>query len=161
MEKKLPNRKPVETKQVERKMDDTDLLGQWDYSEFENNRLSLSNELKTQLRDLGLEWRFINKREFTRKGNVHSSQWKPFNVSDNKVVSSFQGTTPEGIIERGDLILAVRPKKLGDIYKKRQLEKNARYSDYDKQQAEELRRLARQHDIAGEVRVHEGYEDNG
>lgn len=159
MESKKIDKKVGEAKPVEKKKEPS-ILDSWDYSEFENNKLKLSNELKTEIANQGLEYRFINKARFSRDGNYHSGAWKPYNTKSRNVVETFAGVDPEGIITRGDLILAVRPKLIGNKFRQRLLEKNARYAAFNKAQAEELRQMAKAAGIGDEVTIHEGYEDN-
>lgn len=160
MDKKEFNQKKTDVKPIEKKTEKSVLDAWGDFSEFENNKLKLSAELKKEISDQGLEHRFINKRRFSESGNMHRGAWKPYNVKARNVVETFQGIDPEGIVTRGDLILAVRPKAIGNKFRQRLLERNARYAAFNKAQAEELRQMARQAGIGDEVTVHEGYEDN-
>lgn len=159
MDKKVMNTKQGEAKPVEKKKEPS-ILDRWNFVEFENNKLKLSAELKKEIADQGLEYRFINKSRFAEAGNMHRGAWKPYNVKARDVIETFQGIDPEGVITRGDLILAVRPKAIGTKFRQRLLEKNARYASFNKAKAEELRDMARKAGISDEVTIHEGYEDN-
>lgn len=160
MDKKELNVKKGEAKPLEKKKEPSIMDAWGDFAEFENNKLKLSAELKKEIAEQGLEHRFINKRRFSESGNMHRGAWKPYNVKSRNVVETFQGIDPEGIVTRGDLILAVRPKMIGNKFRQRLLEKNARYAAFNKAQAEELRQMAKQAGIGDEVVVHEGYDDN-
>lgn len=160
MDKKPSNKKPVEAKpQATRKRDP-----EWDiegFEEFYNNRLSLSAELKSELTDQGLDWRFINIANFRKSGNRHGSLWRPYNVKSRSPIDAFKGIDPEGVLTRGDLVLAVRPKHVSQAYQKRLAKRNAANAGYNKAQAEEMRRMARSEGMGDAVKIHEGYEDNG
>lgn len=151
--------KPVETKPtVNRKPDP-----EWDvegFEEFYQNRLSLSAELKAELKEQGFSWRFINIHTFRASGNRNSSLWRPYNVKTRSPLDAFKGIDPEGVLTRGDLVLAVRPKHVSDAYKKRLATKNAANAGYNKQQAENMRQMAKDAGVGDQVRIHEGFEDN-
>lgn len=65
MDKKPLNTKPVEEKpKVTRKSDPM-----WDvegFEEFYENQLTLSSELKEEIKSQGLDWRFINIASFRK-----------------------------------------------------------------------------------------------
>lgn len=159
MEKKPEFKKPIESKPAEKKSTGT-ILDAWDYTEFEQNQLSLSNTLKREISDQGLDWRFINAAEYRKKGNRHRSHWKPYNVKNRSVIDNFAGVDPEGIITRGDLILAVRPKVLTEKSRTNLQERNRIQAGYAKQQARELKQMAKDQGMGNEVKIFEGYEDN-
>lgn len=154
-------RKSADTKTVERKSADVNLFqDDWDYSVSERNMLSLPQELKEELMSQDLDWRFISALQFREKGNIHHNQWRPYNVTQKAPYARMQGVTAEGVLQRGDLILAVRPKKLSQVYRARLEEKNNAYKGYNKEKAEELRSLARESGIDKATKIHEGYSDN-
>lgn len=159
-EKKPSNKKPQETKpKAQRKPDP-----EWDvegFEEFYNNRLSLSSELKQELKDQGLDWRFINIQTFRNKGNRHPSLWRPYNVKARSPMEAFKGVDPEGVLTRGDLVLAVRPKHVSEAYKKNVAKRNAANAGYNRAQAEQMKQMARSAGVDGQVKIHEGYDDNG
>jgi hypothetical protein len=147
-----------EVKQKEVKAEDTE-FGNLRYEEFFNNQLALSDELKKELKDAGLEWRFINATTFRSQG-MHRSHWKPYNIVNKAVVGSLQGVSPEGIVTRGDLVLAVRPTAVANAHRKVLEQKNKAYKGFAKQKAEELRRDARSAGVAESVQITEGYDEN-
>lgn len=154
-------KRPTQSKPVERKSADTVLSSDdWDYSVNERNMLSLPTELKQELMSQDLDWRFISALQFREKGNIHHNQWRPYNVTEKKPYARMQGVTAEGVLQRGDLILAVRPKKLSSMYKAKLAEKNRAYSGYNKAKADELRDLARESGIDKATKIHEGYDQN-
>lgn len=129
------------------------------YDEFFNNRLSLPDAFKENLTKQNLDWRFINAEQFRIKGNQHRAHWKPYQVPNPKEVG-IDGLTPEGLIQRGDLILAVRDKKVSTAHKKFLNERNQRYQGHNKQVASELRQMAREAGMSDSVKVYEGYDEN-
>lgn len=159
MEKKNFEKKTIDQKPVE-KPPQGGILDAWDYTEFESNALSLSKELKAEISAQGLDWRFINRTEYARKGNRHGAAWKPYNIKNRTVVESFKGIDPEGILTRGDLILAVRPKLISGKFREQKAQRNALYKGYNKTVAGEMKQLAREHGVSDKVKIHEGYEEN-
>jgi len=159
MEKKPMNKKPVEAKPKEAKKKDPiwDAAG---FDEFYNNQLSLSADLKQELRDQGLDWRFINISTFRSSGNRHKNLWRPYNVKGKSPIDAFAGIDPEGVLTRGDLVLAVRPKHVTAAYRKKVDQKNKANAGFNKAKAAEMKQLARDAGVADQVKIHEGYEDN-
>lgn len=131
------------------------------YDEFFNNRLSLTDALKEFLKGQGLDWRFINAAQFRGAGNVHRSHWKPYRIEDADAKRiGVEGMTVEGIVQRGDLVLAVRPKTISNKHKEFLAQRNAALAGYNKSTSKELKDRAREAGIGEQVRVHEGYEEN-
>lgn len=129
-----------------------------DANEFFNNTLSLSDTLKSHMSENNLDWRFINITQFRAASNTHRSRWQPFTVPDAMRASC--GATAEGLIQRGDVLLAVRDKAITAAHKKILADKTRRQSGYNKQAANELRQLARENKVQDQSKVYEGYEDN-
>ena len=130
-------------------------FGSFNGDEFFNNRLSLPDGLKTHLTTEGMDWRFINSIEFRRDGNMHKSHWQPY-----KIPSDFAGmANAEGYLQRGDLILAARPKGVTSNYRKYLARRNAIQKGVAKQQADELRQTFRDGGLGKQSKVHEGYGD--
>lgn len=93
-----------------------------------SNRLTLPSELKTYLAEQGMDYRFLNAAQFREAGNYHHSDWRPFNVNQAKSLKNAPGATPEGLIQRGDLILGIRPKTLSAKHKEALARRNKAYS---------------------------------
>lgn len=159
MEKKPMNKKPVAEKPKESKKSDPiwDAAG---FEEFYNNQLSISDDLKQELRDQDLDWRFINIAMFRKSGNRHKNLWRPYNVKASSPIDAFAGIDPEGVLTRGDLVLAVRPKHVTAAYKRKVDQRNAANAGFNKAKAEEMKQLARSAGVADQVKIHEGYDDN-
>lgn len=122
-----------------------------------NNMLALPQELKTYLTEKGLDWRFLNATQFRSAGNYHRSNWKALNIREHMTATGMvSGVTAEGLIQRGDLVLGVRPKAISAKHREFLAEKNRRYSNFNKEKAKELRDDVRRKGISG-VSVEEGY----
>lgn len=122
----------------------------------DQNRLALSKEQKAYLVSNGLECRFIQKKEYLANNNFHRTGWTI--VSD----SEMPGTNAEGLVEVGDLVLAVKTKSAQNAHRKNLAAKNARYSDpklINKKAAAELRSRMSEGNLSGQI--HEGYSENG
>lgn len=120
-----------------------------------NNALALPVELKTYLTAKNLDWRFLNAQEFRKAGSYHKSHWKPLTVTA-EMSSLISATTAEGLIQRGDLILGVRPKAISSKHREFLAERNRRYSTFAKDEAEKLREDVRRKGLSG-IKVEEGY----
>lgn len=158
-DQKLNNKKPVDQKPHEKRKPDPE----WDiegFEEFYNNRLSLSTELKNELREQGLSWRFINIANFRKAGNRHQSLWRPYNVKSRSPIEAFSGIDPEGVLTRGDLVLAVRPNHVSKAYRQKLDRRNAANAGYNKAQADRMRQEAKSQGLSDQVTIYEGYDDN-
>lgn len=122
-----------------------------------NNMLALPQELKTYLNDKGLDWRFLNATQFRAGGNYHRSNWKALNLREHSTaVDMVSGVTAEGLVQRGDLILGIRPKGISAKHREFLAEKNRRYNNFNKEKAKEMRDDVRRKGISG-ITVEEGY----
>ncbi len=122
-----------------------------------NNMLALPQELKAYLNSKDLDWRFLNANQFRSAGNYHRSNWKALNMREHSAaIDVISGVTAEGLIQRGDLVLGVRPKAVSAKHREFLAEKNRRYSNFNKEKAKELRDDVRRQGISG-VSVEEGY----
>ena len=126
------------------------------------NRLALPKELKDYLKSIDMDFRFLNAAEFRAAGGYHRSQWQPFKAPADAVKQGLYGVTPEGLIQRGDLILGVRSKAITAQHSAHLAEKRKRYSNYGKTEAKRMREHIRSTGLSDHVRVEEGYgEDDG
>ncbi|MCA9327951.1 hypothetical protein KDA14_05470 [Candidatus Saccharibacteria bacterium] len=129
------------------------------YDEFYTNDLALSPALKDHLKSLDLDWRFINRLQFRERG-YHRSHWQPFKLENADSMTAITGVDAEGMVVRGDLVLATRPKALGDRHRDFLKQRRARYNGYNKEKARELRDSIREAGLGAHAKVYEGYEDN-
>jgi hypothetical protein len=127
-----------------------------------NNKLGLPQELKDYLTSQGLDWRFLNAREYVANGNIHSGHWRAFKVPADKVnAEGFYGANAEGLVQRGDLILGVRTKAISAAHKEHINKRNqALYRQGSVEgQAKKLREVVKDSSLSAETRITEGYED--
>lgn len=143
-----------ETKSKEVVSRDPEITG-FSYDEFFNNRLSLPDSIKEKLKAEGLDWRFINAAQFRQDGGIHKSHWRPYKASGE--IATTQGVNAEGFIQRGDLLLAVREKKISKMHRSFLDQRNQRLKGINKQQADEFRQRIREEGRSGQVKVVEGY----
>lgn len=124
------------------------------------NTLALPDSLKKYLTEKGLDWRFLNAREYRNAGNFHRSHWQPLKITAEMADLGFASTTAEGLIQRGDLILGTRPKTLSAKHKEFLVEKNRRYSNFAKDEAKKMREDIRRKGLSDHVKVEEGYDED-
>lgn len=122
-----------------------------------NNMLSLPQPLKDKLTKEGFDWRFLNSTSFRENGNMHHGYWRPYKATPEDGIT---GVNAEGFIQRRDLILGIRPKKITKTFQAHYRERNIRQAGVNKAKAEELRKLAKDAQLDRDVRVYEGYEEN-
>ncbi len=123
-----------------------------------NNMLALPDTLKTYLTAQGLDWRFLNAKEFRGAGGYHRSHWQPLKITTEMGDLGLSAVTAEGLIQRGDLILGVRTKAVTAKHKEFLAEKNRRYSQFNKNAADEMRSTIRSKGLSG-VKVDESMND--
>lgn len=134
---------------------------------FGASALDLPKGLKEQLSEFGYDVRFINGAQLSSMGGYHQNGWKPFKTSDfmseGKCVIQLDpyllGSSPDGTVQKKEMILAIRPKEMTAEHKKHLAAKVARQSgDGTKKAAAELRRISKEHNL--NVEITEGYDDN-
>lgn len=125
-----------------------------------NNMLALPDNLKSYLTEKGLDWRFLNAREYRGAGNYHRSHWQPLKVTEEMGKLGLMSTTAEGLIQRGDLILGVRTKAVTAKHKEFLRERNRRYSNFAQTEARKLREDVARKGMSEHVKVSEGYDDD-
>lgn len=134
---------------------------------FGASQLDLPPGLKNQLENLGFSCRFINAKQLSDAGGYHRNGWKPFRRKDfqengKDVVqldASIWGNSPDGVVQRKEMILAIRPVEMTEAHRRHIQAKTDRLAgNATKQAAESLKRTAKENRV--DVQVHEGYEDN-
>lgn len=127
---------------------------------FSKTLLDIPANIKAELSAKGLEGRWISFKQYADNYGYHKNNWAVFK-SDSKTSPDgvLFGNNPDGIIRRGDLVLAARPMEQGDEHRAILAEKARIARGYQKAKAEELRQMAKDRSVDAEV--YEGYEDNG
>ena len=136
MSKTVNGRKPVSSRALPVVMSD-DIFG---------NRLALPAELKKELKEQGLEPRWINFKKFVDNQGYHEKGWKAYTrkKSDTMETSSFlNGSDPDGYIRRGEAILAVKTTAEAERHRQFLKSRAERHRAYSQEKAEELRSMAR------------------
>lgn len=120
---------------------------------FESSLLTISDSIKKELEVKGLGYKFINATLLKRNDNFNKENWRPHKFSSN-----IEGVNNEGYLRRGDLVLASKPTEEVDSQKRKIRRKTQANQQFNKEQAAELKRMARESGL--EAKVYEGYEDN-
>jgi hypothetical protein len=126
------------------------------FDQFFNNALTIPSALKDVIKNEGKDFRFINSTQFAISGNMHKTYWTPYQVPEQ----FRQLADVNGVIRRGDLVLAVRDKNVTSQYRKLVNQRNAANKGVNKMHAKELRAMARDAGVEGGVKISEGYEEN-
>lgn len=142
-----------ETKPVKQVKQDPDPMD-FDFTEAFKNRLRVPKAVKDEIEARGHVMRWINVNEYRKAGGYHQSGWVPYKPSVQPGADELGGRDAEGLLRRGDVILATRSKEMNEAHKKFKAERNLRKKAYDKQAAATLRAS-----LPG-ARISEGYEDN-
>lgn len=127
-----------------------------------SGRLALPSKLKEYLNAQGMDFRFLNATQYRASGNFHKSDWRPFDIRGAKSLAGETfGANAEGIIQRGDLILGIRPKTISAAHKQRLADKNQRYSQANvaKTQKKQFQEQVRDAGLGEYVSVKEGYDE--
>ena len=101
--------------------------------------LEIDQELKKELEDYELDYRWINFKEFKRLG-FHKRDWKPYkreSKPNNTVVFNIDA---DGLMTRDDLVLAVRPKSHTAAHREYLDSINKKKEGIIKQKTEQFRR---------------------
>lgn len=126
------------------------------YTDFISNQLAIPDALVKELKAQGLAHRFVNATTFRDEYSVHRSGWKPYNVKSRTTISKLTGMDPEGIIRRGDLVLAVRPLAVSQQHRKVLDQRNNRLKNFNKEAAQSMRSDAARAGV--DMKIIEGYE---
>ncbi len=127
--------------------------------DFFRNKLMLPQEVADDIAKRGLEPRWIAYKPYIENGNSHDKGWVAYRrPKEATSVDELQlGSSPDGIIRRGDLVLAVRKKEMGDRH--RAYNEERAYNQtfrHKKAMADELRQMAKE----ANLEVTEGYEED-
>lgn len=105
------------------------------YAGFFTRKLTdVPDHIKKEAEALGHELRWIDKKEFVEAGNMHRTYWVPFKpkartegaAESRDTMDLVFGNSPEGFIQRKGMVLASRPKQLGDAHREMIRERTAR-----------------------------------
>lgn len=132
-------------------------------SDIFGSPFTVDADLKAEISAKDLECRWVDYKLLAEMGGYHRRGWRAYKrdkKEDTATLSNQEfllGSSPDGLIRRGTMVLAVRPVSVGD--KHRQLNRNnaAIYQNHTKSEANDLRKIAREAGV--DTKIHEGYED--
>lgn len=120
--------------------------GASDYNDIFGNPLTISPELKKEIKDQGLAHRFIDYKRYKEMDGYHSRGWKVYkrkNTSSKNSDEFTHGSNPDGYVRRGTVILAVRPVEINEKHKQVLKNKAELYSRKKRRKnAKDLRQMA-------------------
>lgn len=125
------------------------------------NPLKLDQELKNEIANKGLECRFIDAKRLYEMSGYHKNGWVPYRreKAEGFGITDFKfGSDPEGIIRRGSMILAVKPKDQAEKHRAYLRQKAGVYAQVNKTKADEMRQFAKERQV--DTHVYEGFEEN-
>ena len=136
--------------------DDVDVFG---------NAFKLPEKFKENLKEAGFDCRFVNAKKLEQENGYHHRGWKPFRTKDFTeevyqplgLGQGVYGENPEGVVQRGDAILAVRPLEMTEKHRARIKERGKRHKNIlDKAE----RDMGSSPGVrSGNAKIHSGYED--
>lgn len=128
--------------------------------DFFQNKLAIPPDVRADLEAKNEEGRWINYSKFVSDGNSHDKGWKVYKATRREGQDALvHGTHPDGIIRRGDSVLACRSKLHSQQHRTWLKQKADRQvGTFKKQSAEELRQMAK--DAQVDAAIVEGYEEN-
>lgn len=144
-------RKPLSSKPSKAAVVTDDIFG---------NRLALSPEIQEDLRKRNLVGRWVNANELYKNQGYHAKAWRVYKpeASATMGIKEFQdGRDPDGVIRRGDCILAYKTIAEHKLHQQLNQQKADRQKGQNKDAADELRKLAKS--SGSKAVIHEGYED--
>lgn len=117
--------------------------------------LSVDKEIVKHLDKLGLVSRLINWPLYRSQSNMHRQHWRPYifpkEVKENKDLHWIGQINAEGLLRRGDLVLAVRPKTMHEEAKRALSALNQRYRSHEGQKATEFKEFAKERGLKTDV----------
>lgn len=124
------------------------------------NPLAVPADIKADLAAKGLEFRWINATELHKMQGYHKRGWVPYKRSGTMTGTQGMkfGNDPEGLVRRGDCILATKTKEQCDSHRAYNTARASRGKTINAQKAQELRAMLKDSGLK-DAKVLEGYED--
>lgn len=122
------------------------------------NQLALPEELRQEIEKKGLVARFVSSKTLYANQGYHPKGWRPYKADKAVTLTSELkfGSDPDGLVRRGDCILAVKTVDEHAKHKDWLADKADRYKGHTKQKQRELQDQARA--AGASTRVEEGYD---
>lgn len=121
--------------------------------------LKLDSALQAEISEAGMEARFVDAKKLYEFNGYHANGWTAFRRKSPASIEFKHGNDPDGVVRRGSLILAVRPKEVCEKHRMLLAQRAKRSRAVTQTKAAELRQMA-QEQHATSVGVSEGYEEN-
>lgn len=130
--------------------------------------LSIPEAVKEDIENNDLECRFVDSKILLDNHGYHKRGWTAYRKAQGNPVAKESGSTinsqeflygsdPHGVVRRGSMVLAVRPKAVGDKHRLYLKQKAERYSQAaHKSNADQLRQMARGYRVDTRVEEDDG-----
>jgi len=119
------------------------------------NMLSISPDIQAELDAKGLVGRWVSASKLYAAGGYHPKGWVVYKSDSIKTEFKF-GNDPDGIIRRGDSVLAVKSKEKADQHREFLKQKAARQTNTQAMAASELRSAMAKTGL--NAKVYDGYD---
>lgn len=142
-------KKPLSQKPSQAKVRSIDTFG---------NMLAIPEDVQKDIEERGYIARWINAPKTAAQGGYNARGWEVYHRPKGVNDSISFGNNPDGVVRRGDCVLAVKSKeqhKMHKEYLEFEAEKKVRAKD---RYAEDFKRAVRGHGLAS--KVYEGVDDD-
>lgn len=133
---------------------------------FGSNRLEVPQVYMEEAQEMGCEVRWISAKELKEKHGHHDKKWIAWKFRtklDDGILDSsrfaFGAGDSEGVVRRGDLVLAVRPVEVGDAHRQQLAEKRSIYNRFGAAKRKEYKDFVRSA-MGKDAKAYEGYDED-
>ena len=131
---------------------------------FGANRLDVPQCYKDEAAERGWETRWVSAKKLKENHGFHERGWQVYKfkskpgdgILDNSEFAF--GTDAEGVVRRGDCVLAVRPIELGNAHRRELEKKRKRYNNFGAEKKQEYKDFVKQ-TMGKNASAFEGYDD--
>lgn len=118
--------------------------------ELHVDELEVDPAVAADIEAQGMEYRWVDAARLDFNSGFHKRGWQAYSVPKELTLEKQKlwGSDPTGVVRRGSLVLAVRKTEIGDLHRKSNDIKRARYNRYTQQSINELEREANRRGIA-------------
>jgi hypothetical protein len=120
----------------------------------------IDRELKKELEDQGLEYRFIDFKKAKLNGGMSRAGWRIYvrKSPDPRTSGISVLADPDNLVRNGSMVLAVKTKQAAGRQRARRDAQNSTLRHYNKTVAEELKKDVRK--LGSNSKLIQGYENN-